>query len=81
MVEAFIHLSSAVAPEAIWIVKFVAALIALFALYVGIVLAAILLAKEKGIKELYYHVLRELLKIFCRRPRRRRHSKQSRKPR
>jgi hypothetical protein len=84
MVEAFVHLLYAVSPEATWALEFLAALIALFAFYVGVALAATLFAKDKGTKELYYRVLRELLKIFRRRRRRRTrksNSEQSRKHR
>jgi hypothetical protein len=82
MVEAFVHYLYVVSPEATWVLKFLAALIALFAFYIGVALAATLLARDKEAKELYFHVLRELLKLFRRRSRprtRKANSKQSRK--
>jgi hypothetical protein len=79
MVEAFIHLLYYVSPEATWVLVFLAAFIALFAFYVGVVLAAILLARDQEAKKLYFHVLRELLKLFRRRRSRRRSWKASSK--
>lgn len=59
----------AIVPSISWIAFFVAAVITLFAIYVGIALVATLIADDIDHARIRYRTLCELLKIFRRRQR------------
>ncbi|WP_431919874.1 hypothetical protein [Nonomuraea jabiensis] len=54
------------APAVGWIAIFVAAVIALFALYLGIAMIATLLTRDQKRVRVRYQVFRELLRLFIR---------------
>lgn len=64
MTESLIRLLGAIAPAIGWIATFVAAVVGLFALYVGIALVATLSAGDADIAKIRYRVLCKLLKVF-----------------
>ena len=61
--QAFAQLS----PAATWFASFCAAVIAVFMLYVGIVLRAVLRASDRDERQLLYEIFRDLLDLFRRR--------------
>jgi|HubBroStandDraft_2_1064218.scaffolds.fasta_scaffold348832_1 hypothetical protein len=64
MIESLLRLLSSITPAANWVVLFASAVIGLFAIYVGIMLGAILTARDPETAEIRYRILCELLKLF-----------------
>jgi hypothetical protein len=56
-----------IAPSIRWIAISAAAVIVLFAIYVGVALAGILITHDIDAARIRYEALRELLKVFRRR--------------
>jgi hypothetical protein len=69
LLEAMLRVLAEVGPGATWIMVFLAAIIAVFALYVGIALLATLRAVDDKQQEICHQVLRDLLDLFRRRHR------------
>lgn len=51
-------------PEAVWAIKFIAAVVAVFVLYVGIAMACTLCAADDDRRKACYRVFRDLLDLF-----------------
>jgi len=66
MLGSVLRLLAEVAPETLWIPVFFAAVIAVFVLYIGIALWAVLRAKDPGQRKVRYRVFRDLLDLFRR---------------
>jgi hypothetical protein len=69
MIESLIRLLYTVAPAVSWIAIFAGAVVGLFALYVGFLLVAIVIAPNLDIAKIRYKALREVVDIFRRRRR------------
>jgi hypothetical protein len=63
MLGSVLRLLAEVAPDTLWILVFFAAVIAVFVLYVGIALRAVLHAEDPDVR---YRVFRDLLDLFRR---------------
>jgi hypothetical protein len=57
---------AAIGPGVAWVLIFMAAVVAVFVLYVGIALLAALFAQEPGPQEARSKILRDLLNLFHR---------------
>ncbi|MBB5631492.1 hypothetical protein [Sphaerisporangium krabiense] len=57
------------APVATWVAVFVAAIIAVFTVYVGVAMLAALFATDERQAKLRYRVFRDLLLLFARKGR------------
>lgn len=68
MLETLLRLLAELGPEAIWIIAFFAAMVAVFVLYLGIALWAALRATGPE-QHIRYQVFRDLLELFLRRRR------------
>lgn len=64
------RMPSEVGPDATWVVRFIALLVAVFVLYTGIALWATLRAPDPDQRQIRYQIFRDLLDLF--RPGRRR---------
>jgi hypothetical protein len=63
-----LRLLAEIGPGIIWVLIFIAAVIAVFVLYVGIALVAALFAKDPGQQKVRRKILRDLLRLFrCKR--------------
>jgi len=69
LLEAMLRVLAAVGPGATLFMEFLAAIIAVFALYVGVALFATLRADDDKHQEICHQVLRDLLELFGRRHR------------
>ncbi len=69
MLAELLRLLAEIGPGAIWVLFFIAAVIAVFVLYVGIALVAALLAKDPEQQKVRCKILRDLLWLFRRRRR------------
>jgi hypothetical protein len=67
LLEALLRLCAEFGPAAAWLTIFIAVVIAVFVLYVGIALHAVLRAKDREQREIRYQVFRDLLDLFRRR--------------
>ena len=70
MLEIFLRLQSEIGSGATWAVLFVAAVVAAFVVYVGVIIAAILIEEKPEKLSVLYRVLRDLLDLFHSRGRR-----------
>ena len=70
MLDALLRLAAEIGPMATWFLIFIAAVVAVFVVYVGIALCAVLRAQDHDQRQVRYKVFRDLLGLF--RPRRRR---------
>ena len=59
-----------VGPTAAWLTSFIAAVIAVFVLYIGIALWAVLRPCDRHERDIRYRVFRDLLDLFGHRKRR-----------
>jgi hypothetical protein len=64
MLDVLLRVSTELGPAAIWLSMFVAAIIAVFVLYLGIALRAVLRATDQEQREVRYQVFRDLLDLF-----------------
>jgi hypothetical protein len=69
VLEVSLRLLAVVGPAANWIVVFIAALVAVLVLYLGIALWATLCAQDPEQQRVRYQVFRDLLELFLRRRR------------
>jgi hypothetical protein len=65
--ESLVRVIAEVGPGATWLMVFIAAVIAVFVLYVGIALFATLRAPDDQQRTLRHEMFRELLELFRRR--------------
>lgn len=65
--ESLVRVIAEVGPGATWLMVFIAAVIAVFVLYVGIALFATLRAPDDQQRTLRHEMFRELLDLFRRR--------------
>jgi hypothetical protein len=64
MLDALLGALMELGPLATWFALFFAAIIAVFAVYVGIALRAVLRAPDREQREIRYRVFRDLLDLF-----------------
>jgi hypothetical protein len=69
MLDVLLRTLTELGPVATWLVIFFAAVVAVFVLYLGIALRAVLHAADPEQREIRYKVFRDLLDLF--RPRKR----------
>ena len=67
MLDTLIRLLAAVGPEAIWIIIFFAAMVAVFVIYIGIAMRAAMRADNAEQQQLCYRMFRDLLELFRKR--------------
>lgn len=67
MLDALLRMLTELGPLATWFAIFLAAVIAVFVLYVGIALRAVLRAPDEAQRQVRYQVFRDLLDLFRRR--------------
>ena len=67
MLNALLRASADLGPGAVWVLKFCAAVIAVFVLYVGIAIWATLHAPDSEQRKIRYQIFRDLLDLFRRR--------------
>jgi hypothetical protein len=65
--EGLLRLEAELGPGAAWLLAFFAAIVAVFVLYIGIVLFATLRATDEGQAKLRYQMFKDLLGLFRRR--------------
>ena len=65
LIELF-RLLAAIGPGVAWVLKFIAAVIAVFVVYVGIALVAALITREPRLRQTRHEILRDLLDLFRR---------------
>lgn len=66
MLDVLLRLGTELGPLAIWFAIFIAVIIAVFVLYVGIALWAVLSAADGEQRKIRYEVFRDLLGLFKR---------------
>lgn len=66
MLTEFFRLMAALGPQMIWVFIFIAAIVAVFVLYIGIAIRATLRARDPGEREIRYQIFRDLLDLFRR---------------
>jgi hypothetical protein len=66
MLDTLLRALAELGPTTKWFVVFFAAIVALFALYVGVALWAVLKAPDKEQRTVRYEVFRDLLGLFKR---------------
>jgi hypothetical protein len=64
MLEMLLRLGAELGPAAVWIAVFFAAVVAVFVLYVGVVMRAILRASDPEKVKILYRVFEDLLGLF-----------------
>ena len=69
MLDTLIRLLAAVGPEAIWIIIFFTAMVAVFVIYIGIAMRAAMRADNIEQQQLCYRMFRDLLDLFRKRRR------------
>ena len=67
MLDTLIRLLAAVGPEAIWIIIFFAAMVAVFVIYISIEMRAAMRAANAEQQQLCYRMFRDLLELFRKR--------------
>jgi hypothetical protein len=67
LTEVLLRLSAEVGPSAAWAMMFIAAVIAVFVLYVGVAILATLCAKDPEQSKVRYQIFHDLLGLFDRR--------------
>lgn len=70
MLAELLRLLAEIGPGVVWVFIFIAAVIAVFVVYVGIALWAVLCAKDTDQRKACYQVFRDLLGLFSRGKRR-----------
>jgi hypothetical protein len=66
MLDALLRIGAELGPMATWFAMFLAAIVAVFVLYVGIALRAVLCARDEAQRQVRYQVFRDLLDLFNR---------------
>ncbi len=66
MLNTLLRVPAAVGPEAAWIAKFCAVVVAVFVLYIGIVIWAALHTADPRQQKIRYQIFRDLLDLFRR---------------
>jgi len=66
MPDTLFRLLAVVGPEAIWIVIFFAAVMAVFVIYIGIAMRATMRTDDPEQQQLRYRMFRDLLDLFSR---------------
>ena len=66
MFDVLLRLTAGLGPMTIWVVFIVAAIVAVFVIYVGIALHAVLHAADQEQRQVRYQVFRDLLDLFRR---------------
>ena len=66
MVAEFLRVMAEIGPQVAWVFIFIAAMMAVFVLYVGIALWVTLRAKDPRQQKISYQVFRDLLDLFRR---------------
>ena len=66
MLIELLRLLADVGPGVAWVLFFIAAVVAVFVVYVGIALVAALFAREPEPRKTRHEILRDLLKLFLR---------------
>jgi hypothetical protein len=64
MLDALLRIPSEFGPGAMWFLVFIAAVVAVFVLYVGIALFATLCAHDEPQAKIRYQIFRDLLDLF-----------------
>jgi hypothetical protein len=64
LLQVMLRVLAEVGPRAAWILVFLAAIVAVFVLYVGVALFATLRADDDKQQKIRYQVLRDLLDLF-----------------
>lgn len=64
MLAVLLRLMAEVGPQIIWVFIFIAAVVVVFVIYVGIALRATLRAEDAEEREVCHQVLRDLLDLF-----------------
>lgn len=64
MLEGLLRVPLELGPAAMWLLVFVAAVVAVFVLYVGIALFATLRAPDEPQAKIRYQIFRDLLDLF-----------------
>jgi hypothetical protein len=62
----FLRLMAALGPQVVWVFIFIAAIVAVFVLYIGIAIWATLRAPDSEQREVRYQIFRDLLDLFRR---------------
>lgn len=66
MLTEFFRLMAALGPQMTWVLYFIAAIVAVFVLYIGIAIRATLRSRDPGEREIRYQIFRDLLDLFRR---------------
>jgi hypothetical protein len=66
MLDTLLRIAAELGPTATWFLLFLAAAIAVFILYVGIAMRAVLRAPDEAQRQVRYQVFRDLLDLFRR---------------
>lgn len=66
MLTELFRLMAALGPQFIWVFIFIAAIVVVFVLYVGVALWATLRAKDAEQRKVRYQIFRDLLDLFRR---------------
>lgn len=66
MLDVLLRLLAELGPAAMWLAIFIAAVVAIFVLYLGIALFAVLRATDPDQRKVRYRVFRDLLNLFRR---------------
>ena len=69
MLAELLRLLAEIGPGVIWVFIFIAAIVAVFVIYIGIALWATLRAKDPAQQKVRYQVFHDLLNLFRRRGR------------
>lgn len=66
MLTEFLRLLAEIGPQVIWVFVFIAAIVAVFVVYVGIALWATLRARDPEQRQVRYQIFHDLLDLFRR---------------
>ena len=66
MIVQLLRLMAEIGPQVIWVIIFIAAIVATFVLYIGIALWVTLRTKDPRRQKISYQVFRDLLDLFRR---------------
>ncbi|HYW82172.1 MAG TPA: hypothetical protein VFB30_02880 [Spirochaetia bacterium] len=66
MLPELLRLLAEIGPGAIWVFTFIAVIVAVFVVYIGIAMRAILRAQDTEQRKVLYQVFRDLLDLFRR---------------
>jgi Flp pilus assembly protein TadB len=66
LLSELLRLLAEISPQIIWILIFIAAIVAVFVLYIGIALWVTLISKDSRRQKVSYQAFRDLLDLFVR---------------